>query len=159
MALVIRGKTICRICGKVIGKDDEVAAFPAFVGNQKDPFYRFNDGAFHQSCFEALPESEAFNRRYREMLEHSGPGHRACSVCGEQIMNPDDYFGFGFLTDAANDPLSEFNYVHLHRSHIKDWPVLDRAVRLIEELNQSGCWEGSGLKWVLGVLREAQPQQ
>ena len=71
-------------------------------------------------------------------------------------MNPDDYFGLGFLTDAANDPLSGFNYVHLHRSHIKDWPDLDRAVRLIEELDQSGRWEGSGLKWALGVLKQEQ---
>jgi hypothetical protein len=52
MALLIRGKSICPLCGAVIGISDEVSALPAFLplGHR---LARFSDAAFHRHCFEA----------------------------------------------------------------------------------------------------------
>jgi hypothetical protein len=44
----------CRIkCQtKVLAKADDIASFPPFVANKRDPLSRFSDAAFHRSCLE-----------------------------------------------------------------------------------------------------------
>lgn len=51
MALVIRGKTQCAICGKTIEQEDSIVMCPHFIADQSDPLWRFSDAAFHQFCF------------------------------------------------------------------------------------------------------------
>lgn len=51
MALIILGKTICRLCNAVIKEGDEMKAFPAFVPYDHK-FGKFSDAAFHKSCYE-----------------------------------------------------------------------------------------------------------
>ena len=76
MALVLPGKTVCPLCGKVIEKGDEVTSFPAFLPSTHE-LSRFSDAAFHRDCFEKSPERSAVTalyERYRAIWE-SRPGH------------------------------------------------------------------------------------
>lgn len=70
MALLIRGKSICWLCGQTIGENDDVVATPAFLGS-KHRLVRFSDAAFHQKCFEASEERaevEQLLARFKEKM-------------------------------------------------------------------------------------------
>ena len=67
LALIIRGKSICPICGRVLNESDALLATPAFL-KSTHRLARFSDAAFHQECFLASPEHEEVERlweRYR----------------------------------------------------------------------------------------------
>ena len=51
MAIVLRGKTECSICGKVILSGDEIVSTSHFIADKDDPLWRFSDSAMHHSCF------------------------------------------------------------------------------------------------------------
>ena len=51
MAIVLRGKTECSVCGNVIKDGDEIVATSHFIADQNDPLWRFSDSAMHRSCF------------------------------------------------------------------------------------------------------------
>lgn len=71
MTLLIRGRTVCPLCDKVILRDDKVVGFPAFLG-QSHPMARFSDAAFHAECFAASGDKDAVEtlfRRYREIWD------------------------------------------------------------------------------------------
>jgi|SRR5215469_5953140 len=65
MALIFPGKTRCGICDKVIGEDDAIVAFPAFL-RLGHPLWRYSDGAFHERCFNESPDKEAVERVYNK---------------------------------------------------------------------------------------------
>lgn len=55
MALVIRGKTFCRLCGRVHAPDDELELFPPGLFEASDPASEVNDAAVHRECLLAQP--------------------------------------------------------------------------------------------------------
>ena len=61
MALIIRGKSECPLCGKVIQKGDEIVAFTAFL-RPEHPLWKYSDAAFHKECFDRSPDKEAVER-------------------------------------------------------------------------------------------------
>lgn len=58
MALIIRGKTLCHICGRVLAEDDKVQLFPPALVAPTSAAAHLNDSGVHLSCFEALPEHD-----------------------------------------------------------------------------------------------------
>ena len=62
MALFIKGKTPCALCGLPIMTDDAVL-FPAFLG-PGHRLHEFSDGVFHSRCFEAWGDRHEFARLY-----------------------------------------------------------------------------------------------
>ena len=68
MALVIRGQTICDLCGEIIAEGDDVTTFPAFVHNEIDPLFCFNDAPFHTECVKKHPIGERAVSRADEWL-------------------------------------------------------------------------------------------
>lgn len=50
MALVIRGKTKCRLCGRVIAEQDEIVTFPSGLFHPGEPAFEVNDAGVHRSC-------------------------------------------------------------------------------------------------------------
>lgn len=70
MALLIRGKTICSLCGNPIAENDEVYATPAFL----KPTHRlglYSDAAFHSHCFAATADRQEVERlleRYKSVM-------------------------------------------------------------------------------------------
>jgi hypothetical protein len=88
-----------------------------------------------------------------EYYQKAGPGKRACVVCGNQVLNPDDYLLIGYLGDPTTEPLAKFNYTHLHKSHIRDWKQADEFLVLARAAASSGQWQGSALP---GIIREIE---
>jgi hypothetical protein len=65
MALLIRGKSTCPLCGAVISATADVVATPAFLRSSHE-LSRFSDAVFHRECFDAAPERVTVERLLRE---------------------------------------------------------------------------------------------
>jgi hypothetical protein len=148
MALLIPGKTRCVICGRVIAPDDPSVCTPAVISNQKDVLYRYSDACFHESCVAADEGGRAVLDIAGELTRRTGPGARACEVCGEQVLDPDDYVSFGYL---GGDPsVAWMNFLQFHRSHLHLWSQRDRAVLALDAFREE--WEGPGLPYLIDLL-------
>jgi hypothetical protein len=149
MAILLIGKTTCPICGKVIEEGDEAVLFPHIILNELDPLYALSDGACHSACVSADPLGRAMLAAAEEYYKKAGPGKRACVVCGNQVLDPDDYLLIGYLGDSSTEPLGRFNYTHLHKSRIRDWKQADEFLGLARAAVSSGQWQGSALPRVI----------
>lgn len=159
MAVIIEGKTVCPLCGKTINEGQEVVAFSHFVPNELDPIWMFSDGAFHATCFYEHPLAEKAQARWREIIERLSPGSRFCVVCKKEIKDWQDYFTLGYLVDDASHPLYHYNYTQAHRSHLSKWAELPYVYELIEDLRQSGTWQGDGLDRLSAELKPELDQR
>jgi hypothetical protein len=153
MALLFYGKTECPLCGKVVNKGQDIVSFPAFVGNELDPLWMFNDASFHAECFNEHPLAQNAKSRYAEIRERQGAGNRFCVVCKQEIRDPDDYFAVGHLVEDVLDPLYLYNYTQAHRTHFTMWAELPYFYELLVELKESGAWSEGGLDRLLADLR------
>jgi len=157
MALLIRGKTKCSLCGQVITDGEEVMSFGPFVTNRRDPLLRYSDQSFHAAHFWRQPDAEKAMARWNEVRKRSAPEQRRCAVCRALIDKPDEYFAIGFLSESG--PAAEFNYTQLHRAHIGSWTRLDQAVQAIRALKSSTDWDGPGLGRIIETLQDAEKSQ
>ena len=130
MALVILGKTICHLCGRVIEEGDEIESFPPMAVDAADPLADFSDAGVHRECLENDPRGRAASALLEEVLA-ARDFSRTCEVCAELITDPDDYFSFGILTSRRTDPLYRFNLRTFHRSHLGRWQDAGTALELI----------------------------
>ena len=153
MALLIRGKTRCGICGNVIGDADEATMFGTFVPNVFDPLLLFNDAPLHTSCFRAHPLAGEATRRWDEQQERASFGRRMCDACNEEILRPDDWLFVSHLTSDSSDPLYRFNYRHLHRSHVTSWPEREVLESLLRPRVEAGEFKGPSYDALLRELR------
>jgi hypothetical protein len=74
MTLVLPGVSACKLCGKIIEKDDAIAGFPAFLPYDHK-FGQFSDAAMHEACFQAYPDCGAVEDMYKafRMIMDSHP--------------------------------------------------------------------------------------
>lgn len=56
MAIVIRGKSLCHLCGLIIASGDQVQCFPPALFDITSTAAHLNDSGVHLACFEGLPE-------------------------------------------------------------------------------------------------------
>jgi hypothetical protein len=152
MALLLRGSTECAICHSVIEDTDDVLLFPHIIVNVRDPLFRLSDQACHSDCVSSDSEGRRMLAVFEESLLRSGPGHRECAVCQQQIIDPDDYFPFGHLTDDKASLLFKFNYTHLHRSHISKWYDAALFLAAARSYIDSGLWGGGTLQNIVDVV-------
>lgn len=141
MGIFIPGM-ICPLCGTQMLQSDQIVMFPPFVPNKRDPLHFFSDGVFHRACFEKHPLSDQATRYGDEALRRYRPEGRRCIVCSEEIRDPDDYFGAGYLTSDPASPAFVCNYIQFHRSHFGEWDRASEFYRAIEELMRSEVWDG-----------------
>ena len=80
---------------------------------------------------------------------------RIDAITNVEIVDPDDYFTLGHLTEDETNPLYPYNYMHLRRSMLSTWIDLEKVYGLIKELERSGKWKGNALKWIIEVLEKA----
>jgi len=151
MALFIPGKTRCPICELPIKEEDDLIAFPPFIGDASDPLWMFSDGTFHYQCLARHPLAAEAERRSLEWRTRSRPGQRLCIVCSEEIVQPNDYGTLGHLTSDQEDPLFPFNYVQFHKSHLGLWPAWPQVRELLQS-RISTEHSGSGLEMLLAEL-------
>lgn len=149
MALIIPGRTTCKLCGEVIDETDDVIAFSAFVPNRDDPLYVFNDSAFHRSCFGKHPlaaQASEINQRLREAWNRP---NRNCWHCKQALTDPDNSFATGYISQQGE--LSDFNFLLLHRSCIREWEGLRAFQKAIDSTLASGLWSD---RTVLEALKD-----
>ena len=68
MALILRGKTECPLCSKVIEDGDNIVATSHFIADDKDAFWRFSDAAMHESCFLEWDQRQEFISKYNDVV-------------------------------------------------------------------------------------------
>jgi hypothetical protein len=123
----------------------ELVMFSPLLADRADPLFIFSDATMHATCFARHPLSRQATKWQDEARRSGEPRNRICAVCGRPVLDPDDYFGTGLLTSVAANPLYEFNFVHLHRSHAGQWKRLDELRRRMEQAEASGAWQGPRL--------------
>jgi hypothetical protein len=70
VALLIRGKSTCHLCGEVITADDRVEMFPSGLFSRGSAEDHLNDSSVHAACLSARPEAAAVARdAVKEYLE------------------------------------------------------------------------------------------
>lgn len=58
MAIIIRGKSVCHVCGSILAEDDDVQLFPPALLAEGSRGAHLNDSGVHRACFEQLPEHD-----------------------------------------------------------------------------------------------------
>ena len=154
MALLLRGRTLCPICGKVIGAEEEATLFPHFILNEKDPLYVLSDSACHSACVSRDTLGSLMAVAFEDYLGNTGPGKRICRVCTKEVSDPDDYLLMGYLADPSTDQLGIFNYTHLHKSHIAKWSQAEQFLTLAKATLDSNRWHGDRLAEMIRVIEE-----
>jgi len=153
MAIIIKGTSVCPLCGQVIKESDEIVSFPPFISDELDPLFEFSDTGFHSSCFRQHPLSENAESCYREILEQTCYEHRICVVCGRNITDPDDYLTLGCLRSDPEHPLHKYNHIQLHRSCITEWRELTVFYDILNHFWKTGKIRGVALKSLLDEIR------
>ena len=64
MAIIVRGKSKCSICGETLQDRDDIVATQAFVSDPEDPLWPHSDAGIHRDCFAAWNRREAFVEKY-----------------------------------------------------------------------------------------------
>jgi len=83
MALIF-DQSECAICGELLGKPARIVATTHFIGDPRDPLWRFSDAAMHYECFQKWPDREEFIRKYNSTV-----GQMVWGNSTRHIMRPD----------------------------------------------------------------------
>ena len=108
----------------------------------------YNTHRRHSALGYANPlQYEASARMGRAASTRCPPNRGRLSVaCGRPVLDPDDFFATGLLTREPENPLFEFNFVVLHRSHAETWSRFDEFRRRMEAAQaEGGQWRGPTL--------------
>lgn len=159
MAIVIRGKSVCDLCERIMEDGQDIIAFSPFVYNEFDPLLLFSDAAFHKECFLKHSLAEKALARVEEQRKRIGPGNRFCIVCDQEITNPNEYFAFIHLTDDRKHPLYKYNYIQFHRSCLPQWTELSQVYDHLKELQHSGAWKGKVLDWLVAEMKRVKEEE
>ncbi len=68
MALILPGKTECKLCHTVIKENDKVVATSHFIADPNDPLWRFSDTAMHKNCFLDWGQRQTFIEKYNRTV-------------------------------------------------------------------------------------------
>lgn len=145
MALLVFGKSICSLCGRVIQQGQRTYSFAAFILNELDPIFRFSDGAFHDHCIRNDQRGMEAIRRYEERSLSTGPGRRICVVCNTEVTSPDDHLFIEHLSAFGDAPLYKFNYLNFHRACLYRWKERESFLESVKVTLASGYWKGGYL--------------
>ena len=76
MALILEGKTECKLCGAAIRKGDALVATSGSPVGEQDPLFAYYDAAIHQACFLKWSQRSAFVQKFNEHYEKHYRGIR-----------------------------------------------------------------------------------
>lgn len=151
MAIFIIGMK-CGICGLSIDSKESATILPNFSSNTRDPLFDFSDGVFHKECYRNHPLRKVVDDRIGDVLASALPENRISMISGSVITDPDDYFGFGFLTSDEKRGAFRLNYQHLKLSELQTWPGKESVLRDLLDLARGGEWEEQDIDFILSTL-------
>jgi hypothetical protein len=76
MALIIRGRTACAICGAVLSAGDDIFATSGGPIQPSDPLCKFQDAGMHRHCFQEWPLRDVFRAKYNNFFKNYLRGMR-----------------------------------------------------------------------------------
>jgi hypothetical protein len=153
MALYVPGQQ-CAVCGRRVESAEAKVLFPQFTSNQADPLFKLSDAVVHAACLEQHPEVERLKMRLADFDRARSKRVKLCTVCGQQITNPDEYFTLGFLGD--NESARGWNYSDFHHTCLPRWVELLAALQWTERAIEQGQWTKASMHWLQTALREAE---
>ena len=153
MALVVRGRSKCRLCEEVLHDNDEIVAFSAFMVNELDPIHGFSDSAVHKQCFEEDPRRDRVSQCWADWLESVSPGNRICSICTERVTVEPDHLYVSRFTLNGEEPGASYESRHYHINCLKEWDDIGLFLHAIQEYACSSQWKGDYLVRLLQHLR------
>ena len=154
MAIILKGKTTCTLCGNRLEEGQELVSFPPFVANE------FGSAVdilrWRLSCRMLSQTSSLGTQRLdtRRSQNAAALGIRVCIVCKSEITNPDDYLSLGYLVADKTHPLYRYNCAQIHYSCLHKWPTRRLVSEMIRDLSQSGTWRGKSLDSILSSLAD-----
>jgi hypothetical protein len=96
VALVVRGKSTCTLCGGVLAKDDAIVGLPPFL-TPEHRLWRFSDSAMHAACFAASADKgeveellERAREEWRARVTPEGRAERARILAEERATRDRD---------------------------------------------------------------------
>lgn len=140
MAIIITGKTTCRICSKVIAEEDLFYSFPAFVLNTLDPVYYYNDCGCHINCLGHDSVGLLALKMAKLFTFQISPINRICSITGEKITKQDEHFFVEMLTSNSKDILFKYNFIHLNKTQIRNWAERFVLIEAVMKLQKENGW-------------------
>lgn len=141
MALVFANLTVCNICNRIIKQDDEIIGFPPFISNAKDPFYFFNDAAFHKTCLLNHSLGKKAISFIDRLYFKTKPENRKCDIGGGEIPSFSDFIFVPMLTSDATESVYKYNFMTINKRNIPNWPGRQKMLEDLKEYNSSGNWE------------------
>jgi hypothetical protein len=69
MALLLLGKSTCRLCGELLRAGEDLVGLPT-LADKGHPLYAYFDQGFHQSCFARWEHREAALAAVRADQQH-----------------------------------------------------------------------------------------
>ncbi|WP_395373536.1 hypothetical protein [Marinicella sp. W31] len=149
MAIFIEGKSVCNLCGKTIDDTIEFSVPSIEIINELDHLNIFIDSTMHQHCINKDSRKKELLDLISQWIKNSGPGNRKCLVCSNEVTDPDNYFSIGYLTNNKESPLYKYNFLHFHKSHLKDWPEKNNFLSLLTNYRSKGLIKGALLDWLI----------
>lgn len=134
MAVIIKDKTKCALCGKIIKEQEKIIAIPDFSYNEKDLLNYFSNKVFHKNCYISHPLSNLMDKKLKCIEKRYD--EKKCYISKElitieSIQHPDNHIFTGILTDNSLHPLFKFNNIHLNKRYLEFWDELDMFKNLL----------------------------
>ncbi|SKB02636.1 hypothetical protein [Aeromicrobium choanae] len=76
MAIVLRGRSVCHLCGRVMRSEDDIALFPPGLFVADSVFAHLNDASVHRFCLEGTAQS---NEALDALAEYEATGWHDCT--------------------------------------------------------------------------------
>jgi hypothetical protein len=144
MAVFILGVTGCPLCGRVIEAADDVVNFPPLFLNRHHDVFEITDSVVHRSCLDQRPYAGLALGKLAAADEHRARA-RVCQICGQDITQPDDYFGTGPLADDPREEIARLDWFEAHIRCLITWEGRPELVRELAQFSNSTEWEGDVL--------------
>ena len=68
MAIIIRGRTKCSLCGDVLAEGEDLVLTSHFIADHTDPLWGYSDSGMHRQCFMGWKRRLAFVDRFNQIV-------------------------------------------------------------------------------------------
>jgi hypothetical protein len=141
MAIIFHGQSECPVCHMILYQEQDIALFPAFISNTKDPLYIFNDEGIHRFCLEKHPLGNKVSEFLEKVTFKSRPENRICDIGGNFIDSPENYLFISLLTSDEAERLYAFNFMNIDLQNITKWKDKENFIPAAELFLQAEKWE------------------
>lgn len=134
MSLILRNKTRCSICNKLILEGERIRSIPDFSYGLDSPYDFFSGKIFHEVCFISHAQSNNVLEHLDKIEEEYDK--KVCFISGEpitidNIKHPDNHIFVGYLTKDKGNPLFKYNNIHLNKRYLEFWKEKDSFKKLL----------------------------